>query len=65
MFCFCMFSHTSREYRGPNQMSSRQAQVENGCEEEEEEEEYPQEEQMDAEESTDTRKPRKYAVFSP
>lgn len=44
-------------------MSSRQAQVENGCEEEEEEEEYPQEEQMDAEESTETRKPRKYAVF--
>lgn len=43
-------------------MSSRQAQVENGCEEEEEEEEYPQEEQMDAEES-ETRKPRKYAVF--
>jgi len=40
-------------------MSSRQAQVENGCEEEEE---YPQEEQMDAEES-ETRKPRKYAVF--
>lgn len=46
-------------------MSSRQAQVENGCEEEEEQEEYPQEEQMDAEESTETRKPRKYAVFSP
>ncbi|XP_067223674.1 WD repeat and HMG-box DNA-binding protein 1 [Chanodichthys erythropterus] len=51
-------SHTSREYRGSNQMSSRQAQVENGCEEEEEEEVYPQEEQMDAEESTETRKPR-------
>ncbi|KAK2878995.1 hypothetical protein Q8A67_019786 [Cirrhinus molitorella] len=47
--------HTSREYRGSNQMSSRQAQVENGCEEEEED--YPQEEQMDAEESTETRKP--------
>lgn len=41
-------------------MSSRQAQVENGCEEEEEED-YPQEEQMDAEESTETRKPSKYA----
>ncbi|XP_016105614.1 WD repeat and HMG-box DNA-binding protein 1 isoform X2 [Sinocyclocheilus grahami] len=46
-------SHTSREYRGSNQMSRRQAPVENGCEEEEE---YPQEEQMDAEESTETRK---------
>uniref|UniRef100_A0A8C1W6T4 WD repeat and HMG-box DNA-binding protein 1 n=1 Tax=Cyprinus carpio TaxID=7962 RepID=A0A8C1W6T4_CYPCA len=43
--------------RGSRQMSSRQAQVENGCEEEEEEEDYPQEEQMDAEESTETRKP--------
>ncbi|XP_056123194.1 WD repeat and HMG-box DNA-binding protein 1 [Rhinichthys klamathensis goyatoka] len=50
--------HTSREYRGSNKMSSRQAQVENGCEEEEEQEEYPQEEQMDAEDSTETRKPR-------
>uniref|UniRef100_A0A8C1GGW7 WD repeat and HMG-box DNA-binding protein 1 n=1 Tax=Cyprinus carpio TaxID=7962 RepID=A0A8C1GGW7_CYPCA len=44
---------------GSRQMSSRQAQVENGCEEEEED--YPQEEQMDAEESTETRKPSKYA----
>ncbi|XP_026098358.1 WD repeat and HMG-box DNA-binding protein 1 [Carassius auratus] len=44
--------------RGSRQMSSRQAQVENGCEEEEEEDEdYPQEEEMDAEESTETRKP--------
>uniref|UniRef100_A0A9J8C672 WD repeat and HMG-box DNA-binding protein 1 n=1 Tax=Cyprinus carpio carpio TaxID=630221 RepID=A0A9J8C672_CYPCA len=42
-----------REYRGSNQMSRRLAPVENGCEEEEE---YPQEEQMDAEESTETRK---------
>lgn len=57
-----LFSHTTREYRGSNQTSSRQAQVENGCEEEEEEE-YSQEEQMDAEESTETRKPRKYAFF--
>ncbi|KTG40181.1 hypothetical protein cypCar_00003095 [Cyprinus carpio] len=46
-------SHSSREYRGSNQMSRRLAPVENGCEEEEE---YPQEEQMDAEESTETRK---------
>ncbi|XP_043118097.1 WD repeat and HMG-box DNA-binding protein 1 isoform X2 [Puntigrus tetrazona] len=45
-----------REYRGSRQMSSRHAQVENGCEEEEEED-YPQEEQMDAEESTEYRKP--------
>ncbi|XP_073683158.1 WD repeat and HMG-box DNA-binding protein 1 [Garra rufa] len=44
-----------REYRRSNQMRSRQAEVENGCEEEEED--YPQEEQMDAEESTETRKP--------
>lgn len=43
-------------------MNSRQAQVENGCEEEEED--YPQEEQMDAEESTETRKPSKFASFS-
>lgn len=43
-------------------MSSRQAHVENGCEEEEED--YPQEEQMDAEESTETRKPSKFASFS-
>ncbi|XP_016387821.1 WD repeat and HMG-box DNA-binding protein 1-like [Sinocyclocheilus rhinocerous] len=41
--------------RGSRQMSTRQAQVENGCEEEEEED-YLQEEQMDAEESTETRK---------
>uniref|UniRef100_A0A671LXF0 WD repeat and HMG-box DNA-binding protein 1 n=1 Tax=Sinocyclocheilus anshuiensis TaxID=1608454 RepID=A0A671LXF0_9TELE len=42
---------------------SRQAQVENGCEEEKEED-YLQEEQMDAEESTETRKQSKYASFS-
>uniref|UniRef100_A0A8C2E3K7 WD repeat and HMG-box DNA-binding protein 1 n=1 Tax=Cyprinus carpio TaxID=7962 RepID=A0A8C2E3K7_CYPCA len=46
-------AYQSREYRGSNQMSRRLAPVENGCEEEEE---YPQEEQMDAEESTETRK---------
>uniref|UniRef100_A0A673G1L4 WD repeat and HMG-box DNA-binding protein 1 n=1 Tax=Sinocyclocheilus rhinocerous TaxID=307959 RepID=A0A673G1L4_9TELE len=46
---------------GSRQMSTRQAQVENGCEEEEEED-YLQEEQMDAEESTETRKQSKYAM---
>lgn len=42
-------------------MSRRLAPVENGCEEEEE---YPQEEQMDAEESTETRKLSKCSSFS-
>uniref|UniRef100_A0A8C0YB90 WD repeat and HMG-box DNA-binding protein 1 n=1 Tax=Cyprinus carpio carpio TaxID=630221 RepID=A0A8C0YB90_CYPCA len=44
------------------QRLSELALEKNGCEEEEEEEEdYPQEEQMDAEESTETRMPSKYA----
>ncbi|XP_052009311.1 WD repeat and HMG-box DNA-binding protein 1-like [Xyrauchen texanus] len=53
------FSHGYREYRGSDQMNSRQAQVESGCNDEEEvEEEYQPEEQMDAEESTDASRPR-------
>lgn len=48
-------------YRGSRQMSSRQAQVENDCEEEED---YPQEEQMNAEVSTETSKPSTCASFS-
>lgn len=48
-------------YRGSRQMSSRQAQVENDCEEEED---YPQEEQMNAEVSTETSKPSTFASFS-
>uniref|UniRef100_A0A8C2ISD7 WD repeat and HMG-box DNA-binding protein 1 n=1 Tax=Cyprinus carpio TaxID=7962 RepID=A0A8C2ISD7_CYPCA len=43
------------------QRLSELALEKNGCEEEEEEEDYPQEEQMDAEESTETRMPSKYA----
>ncbi|XP_052001840.1 WD repeat and HMG-box DNA-binding protein 1-like [Xyrauchen texanus] len=51
------FSHANREYRGSDQI--RQAQAENGCDDEEEvEEEYQQEEQMDAEESSEASRPR-------
>ncbi len=48
-------------YRGSRQMSSRQAQVENDCEEEED---YPQEEQMNAEVSTETSKHFEISTFA-